>query len=185
MKDLFVDLMEDEAGLILSAEMVLILTIAVLGVIVGLAQIQTAIVTEFYDLSLAFSGMNQSYSTPAFFGCGKWWGRTSFTAGSGYIDFYDGCIGNGWSGGVGGFGGGGMAGGGFAEIGGGGYSRYSTSTGGTTVNTPSVAMPCETCPPGTETLTPTPSHDNVHPTPLAPTPIAPTPLTPPSPPTKD
>jgi len=84
----------DEAGLILSAELVIILTIAVLGMIVGLSNLQNALIGEFADLSLAFQNLNQSYSTPSYRGCWKIWGRTSWTAGSCFIDCFDGCVGN-------------------------------------------------------------------------------------------
>lgn len=141
MKKLATELMRNESGLILSAEMVMILTICVLGVVVGLVQVQTAIVNELQDISLAFSGFNQSYSTPAFFGCRKWSGRTSFTASSGFIDFWDGCVANGSMGG-GGFGGG------YGEIGGLGYAGSQSAT--TTVTPQSTTIPCETCPPGTQ-----------------------------------
>lgn len=86
-------LMRDEAGLILSAELVIILTVAVLGMIVGLVNLQTAILGEFTDLGLAFQSLNQSYYTPSYRGCWKWWGPTSWVAGSRFYDYYDGCVG--------------------------------------------------------------------------------------------
>jgi hypothetical protein len=87
------ELIENESGLILSAELVLVLTIAVLGLVTGLSCVQQAVVSELQDLALAFSGLNQSYSTPSYRGCCKGWGRTSWSAGSGFIDVYDGCVG--------------------------------------------------------------------------------------------
>ncbi len=88
------DFSHDEAGLILSAELVIILTIAVLGMVVGLVNIQSALIGEFADLGLAFQSLNQSYSTPSYRGCWKWWGgRTSWVAGSYFIDIFDGCVG--------------------------------------------------------------------------------------------
>lgn len=180
MKKLCSELINNESGLILSAELVLVLTIAVLGIIVGLATVQNAVVTEFQDIALAFAGLNQSFSTPGFVGCRKRWGGTSFTSGSGFIDFYDGCIGNGNWGGGGGFGGGGYGGGGgggfgggYAEIGGNGY----VSSRGSSVQTPqSTTTPCEVCTPETspsgvvvDQMSPTPANSN--PTPLPPPPI--------------
>ncbi len=47
-------LWNDESGVILSAEIVLIGTILVLGMIVGLVELQCAIVAELSDLSSAF-----------------------------------------------------------------------------------------------------------------------------------
>lgn len=84
-------LWHDDAGVIISAELVLILTIVVLGVIVGLVEMRNAVVGELHDLSLAWSHLNQSYGYTGFRGCWKWWGgRTSWTAGSSFIDCYDG-----------------------------------------------------------------------------------------------
>ena len=88
------ELWRDEAGLILSAELVIILTIGVLGMIVGLANVQNALLGEFADLGLAFQSLNQSYRTPSYWGCWKIWGRTSWVAGSSFIDLYDGCVAN-------------------------------------------------------------------------------------------
>ena len=92
MTALFRRLATDEAGLILSAELVIILTVAVLGMVVGLVSVQHAVLSEFADLGLAFQSLNQSYGTPSYRGCWKWWGgRTSWYSGSSFIDLYDGC----------------------------------------------------------------------------------------------
>jgi Flp pilus assembly pilin Flp len=189
MKNLLAEVMRDESGLILSAELVLILTICVLGIVVGLVQVQTAVVSEFQDLALAFSSLNQSYSTVTFMGCRKWrWGATSFTAGSGFIDIFDGCIGSSWNGGMvgGSFGGGGGGyGGGYSEIGGMGYSGTSSSTATPGVVNPQVA-PCDTCTPSSVTTTPYPGCDSLAPsTATQPSLQTPTPLPPPPVPTKD
>ena len=93
MKALWNKLVENECGMILSAELVLVLTIAVLGLVTGLACVQQAVVGELQDVALAFGGLNQSYATPSYRGCWKWWGGTSWSAGSGFIDVYDGCVG--------------------------------------------------------------------------------------------
>lgn len=77
----------DESGVILSAELVLILTIAVLGIITGLACVRTAVVEELVSLGAAFRSLNQSYFVTGFSGCGKWGcGRLSWTSGSFYVD---------------------------------------------------------------------------------------------------
>ncbi len=193
MKKLVQELIDNESGLILSAELVLVLTIAVLGVVVGLSQVQTAVVTELQDISLAFSGMNQSYSTPAFMGCGKWWGRTAFTAGSGFIDYYDGCVGNGGGGvvgnnyGVGAYGGGYGGGYGFGSTGayseiGAGQSTTVTCPNPTAVPqstpVPQTMSPCETCTPGVVTPTPLPCPQQITPTPEAPSQTVPLPPAP-------
>ncbi len=80
----------DEAGVVISAELVLILTVTVLGILVGLVEVRNAIVGELSDLGLAFSHLNQSY---AFAGMSNWkgWGNCfSWIAGSSFIDVYEG-----------------------------------------------------------------------------------------------
>lgn len=77
---------KDDRGLVLSAELIIIVTVVVLGLITGLACVQQALVAEFQDVSGALRGMNQSYGTPQFLGCAKIWGRTSWTAGSRFTD---------------------------------------------------------------------------------------------------
>ena len=73
----------------------IILTVTVLGMIVGLVNLQNALLGEFADLSLAFQSLNQSYGTPSYRGCWKSWGRTSWVAGSSFIDVFNGCVGGG------------------------------------------------------------------------------------------
>ncbi|MDG1897255.1 MAG: hypothetical protein P8J37_20355 [Fuerstiella sp.] len=55
---------KDEEGVILSAEIVLLGTILVLGMIVGLVEIQSAVVAEMSDLGDAIGNMDQSYQVP-------------------------------------------------------------------------------------------------------------------------
>jgi hypothetical protein len=117
-------LMTDESGVIISAELVLVLTIAVLGMIVGLSEVAVAANTELNDISNAIGALNQSYAFTGFHGyC---WKFKSFFSGSCFIDTIDDCDfnstcdlvcgagfgGGGGGGGVGGGGGGmGMGGG--------------------------------------------------------------------------
>ena len=58
---LFVALWKDEAGFILSAELILISTIGVLSMIVGLSEVSIAINQELEDVASAFGAMNQSF----------------------------------------------------------------------------------------------------------------------------
>lgn len=84
-------LWNDESGVILSAELVLIGTILVLGMIVGLVELQCSIVGELSDLSSAFGNLNQSYSISGF-GSSK--GGNQFKArthGAAYTDRVDVC----------------------------------------------------------------------------------------------
>ncbi len=59
-------LWNDESGVILSAEIVLVGTILVLGMIVGLVALQSAVVAELGDLATAFADLDQSYNTSGF-----------------------------------------------------------------------------------------------------------------------
>ena len=157
MKTLCNRLFTDESGVILSAELVLILTIAVLGIVTGLASVQQAVVYELTDLGLAFSGLNQSYATPSYFGGRKWCNGSlkSFAAGSSFFDIYDGCTGVN----SGATGAGPSAVYGSAEIGSGTNCRDGLS-GCSTVAPPAVTPvddSCKTCAPGTVVVSPTPT----------------------------
>src|SRR5579871_1160429 len=55
-------LWNDEAGFIVSAELVLIATVVLIGLIIGLATLRDDIVNELADVGDAFSELNQSYS---------------------------------------------------------------------------------------------------------------------------
>ena len=61
MTTLFLALWKDEAGFILSAELVLISTIGVLSMVVGLSEVASAINQELEDVASAFGAVNQSY----------------------------------------------------------------------------------------------------------------------------
>ena len=78
-------LWSDEAGFIVSAELVLIATILVLGMIVGLATVRDQVVQELGDVGAAVSQLVQSYSFSGITG------HTSSTAGSAFEDFTDFC----------------------------------------------------------------------------------------------
>ena len=54
-------LWSDEAGFLLSAELVLISTILTLGLVVGLSSVSAAINEELWDVANAFSVVNQGY----------------------------------------------------------------------------------------------------------------------------
>jgi hypothetical protein len=78
-------LWNDEAGFVVSAELVLIATILVLGMIVGLASVRDQVVQELGDVALAFGRINQSYSFSGITG------HTSATHGTQMIDRSDVC----------------------------------------------------------------------------------------------
>lgn len=84
-------LWNDEAGVILSAELVLVGTILVLGMIVGLVELQCTVISELSDLSSAIGNFSQSYQTSGFAsskGGGQFKARTY---GSAYTDRADTC----------------------------------------------------------------------------------------------
>lgn len=58
---LFAQLLNDENGFIVSAELVLIATIAVMGLIVGLSEVAFNINQELEDVGSAFGSINQTY----------------------------------------------------------------------------------------------------------------------------
>ena len=54
-------LWNDEAGFIVSAELILVATIAVLAMVVGLSELSIGINNELEDVGSAFGAVNQSY----------------------------------------------------------------------------------------------------------------------------
>ena len=84
-------LFNDEAGFVVSAELVLVLTIAVLGMVVGLASVRDSLTSEFNDLSAAFGAVNQTYHLRT---VSKAAGTTKghgLVSGFGYADNSDDC----------------------------------------------------------------------------------------------
>ncbi|MBX3443511.1 MAG: branched-chain amino acid aminotransferase [Planctomyces sp.] len=62
MTNLATQLLNDEAGFIVSAELVLVATITVLGLIVGLSELALNINNELEDVGSAFASVQQSFS---------------------------------------------------------------------------------------------------------------------------
>ncbi|MCH9727090.1 MAG: Flp family type IVb pilin [Planctomycetes bacterium] len=89
----------DENGFVLSAELVIILTVAVLGMIVGLSYVQTAVVSEFTDIAGAINSLNQNYAYTGFYSTGYYGKFKSYYSGSAYNSYrrggavlgYNGC----------------------------------------------------------------------------------------------
>jgi hypothetical protein len=79
------DFANDNAGFIISAELVLISTIAVLALVVGLAEVSSAVNQELEDVASAFGSLNQSFSFEGQAGC-----KASAT-GTHFDDFADDC----------------------------------------------------------------------------------------------
>lgn len=85
-------LIQDESGVIISAELVLVLTIAVLAMIVGLSEVAVAINTELNDLSNAFGRLDQSFAYTGFSANSAHDGKfKSFVAGANFMDTVDDC----------------------------------------------------------------------------------------------
>lgn len=70
----------DENGAIISAELVLVLSILVLGMVAGLSTFRDAILLEYVDMSYAIGSINQSYQINPVVG------RSSYVGGSRFID---------------------------------------------------------------------------------------------------
>lgn len=54
-------LWQDEAGFVISSELLLIVTIAVIGLLVGLVAVRDAVVQELGDVAAAIGALDQSY----------------------------------------------------------------------------------------------------------------------------
>ena len=80
-------LYRDDAGFILSAELVLVSTIVVLGCMVGLSEVSHGINEELEDVGSAFGSVNQSFKFSGFSGAK---GRI---VGSRFFDHKDECDG--------------------------------------------------------------------------------------------
>lgn len=85
-------LLNDEAGFIVSAELVLVATILVIGLIVGMSEIQHAVVAELNDVADAIGNLNQSYCFTGFSKAKQnQGGVAAYTRGSIFIDVRDEC----------------------------------------------------------------------------------------------
>ena len=86
------NLWNNEAGFVISAELVLVLTIAVLGTIVGLSHVVMAVNQELTDAAQAIGSLNQSFRFTGFKCCPCPGGLpSSATAGSAFNDLVDLC----------------------------------------------------------------------------------------------
>lgn len=103
----------DERGVIISAELVLVMTICVIGMTVGLSEVAHAVVQELNDVGDAIGSLNQSFGFSGFHGMKGFGGFGGFgggfggfgggfggfgvkawTPGSAFIDFVDTCDNN-------------------------------------------------------------------------------------------
>ncbi len=72
-------LWKDEYGVLLSAEAVVVGTIAVVGLTTGLTVVSRSISEELQDVAFAIRSLDQSYTIPAQEGCGARTAGSSFT----------------------------------------------------------------------------------------------------------
>ncbi|VAX41017.1 hypothetical protein MNBD_PLANCTO02-2613 [hydrothermal vent metagenome] len=87
MTKLMTSLYNDENGFIISAELVLIATIAVLSMIVGLSEVSLGINNELEDVASSFGRINQSFYYNGLSGHGAWISSSFF---GDHTDFCDG-----------------------------------------------------------------------------------------------
>jgi Flp pilus assembly pilin Flp len=75
----------DEDGAIVSSEIMLIMTILVIGMIVGLKSVRDSVVSELADVAQAFANIDQSFSFSSVIG------HAAFTGGGFFRDLLDFC----------------------------------------------------------------------------------------------
>ena len=86
---LFTRLMNEEAGFIISAELVLVATIAILAMVVGLSEVSLNVSHELEDVGSALGSVNQSYQVNGLVG------HMGRAGGSHFVDTMDFCDGAG------------------------------------------------------------------------------------------
>ena len=82
---MFQRLWKDEAGAVVSAEIVLVATILVIGMVVGLKSVRDSVVTELADIAQAIANIDQSYSYSGILG------HAAYSTGSFFNDLPDFC----------------------------------------------------------------------------------------------
>lgn len=82
---LFATLWSDEAGFVVSSELILIATLVVIGLIGGLTTVRDQVIGELADVADAFSSVNHSYSFAAISA------HSGSTAGTQFADLADFC----------------------------------------------------------------------------------------------
>ena len=85
MKNLLKRFLRDDAGFVISSELVLVATILVIGMITGLTTLRDGVIQELGDLGSSIGSVSQSYM---YFGV---IGHSSSTSGSTYSDNIDFC----------------------------------------------------------------------------------------------
>jgi len=73
------ELWHDESGSIVSAELVLLGTLGVIGAGIGAAAVGDSVESELEELSYSIRSLDQSYYHQGFKGCGAWTAGSSYT----------------------------------------------------------------------------------------------------------
>lgn len=76
-------LWNDERGAVITAELIIVLTVLVTAMVAGFSALRNALVSEFADTGAAFGNLNQSFSY------GGVIGHHAFTAGTSFFDLRD------------------------------------------------------------------------------------------------
>jgi hypothetical protein len=84
-------LLNDEAGFIISAELILVMTIGVLSTVVGLTAVRDSVAHELNDLSHAFGTVSQSYNVTGLKKIHGDGGSHAYVKGFGFNDSTDEC----------------------------------------------------------------------------------------------
>ena len=87
MTSILLALHQDEAGFIVSSELVLIATITVIGLVVGMAEVANGVNEELEDVGSAVGQVNQSFVVSGSHG------HKAATGNSSFKDVYDNCDG--------------------------------------------------------------------------------------------
>lgn len=87
-------MLNDEAGFVVSAELVLIATLLVIGLIVGLSEVQHAVVAELNDVADGVGSVNQGFYYGGMSARKNSGGYKSYAFGSSFHDTTDDCDNN-------------------------------------------------------------------------------------------
>ncbi|NQV27994.1 MAG: hypothetical protein HQ518_26895 [Rhodopirellula sp.] len=86
------NLLNDETGFLVSAELVLIFTLVFCGVAVGVSMVRDSLVSELGDVSEAIGALNQSYNFTSLTADGSsGYPNHAVCSGSGFADEADSC----------------------------------------------------------------------------------------------
>ena len=69
----------DDEGFIVSAELLFLYTIAVLGLLTGMVAIRNAVIHEMVDVATSIASLDQSFAFNALTGCGAYTNGSKFT----------------------------------------------------------------------------------------------------------